>query len=426
MTDPDRDRLEDDSTSIGDAIAVLEAELGTIDRTGTVPVEEAVGRVLAEPVAAARNLPHYRRSERDGYAVRAADTTGASETDPVMLSRTVEARGSGEGTLGSGETSYVHTGSAVPEGADAVVMVENVTETADGESFPEAGGPTGTHIEIGTPVEPGAYVTPIGADLEAGGRLYEPGHRLRPGDLGTLTVAGVQEIAAVDLPTVAVIPTGDELVQSNPGPGEAIETNGLVGSALVEHWCGRARYRDVITDDPSALRTALERDLDADLIVTSGGSSVGSRDLLPTVVADRGEVLVRGLGLRPGHSASLGVVSGTPIVMLPGTPIASLVVAWLLVRPALTTAVGTRDIEPPTEQASLETDLESTVGQRTVHGVSLEDSGDRTETPVARSAERGGLPSLARIDGWVQVEESASERTVGELVPVERWGQSFC
>ena len=426
MTDPDRDRLEDDSTSIGEAIAVLEAELGSIDRTETVPVDEAVGRVLAEPVPAARNLPHYRRSERDGYAVRALDTTGASETDPVVLVMTDDARGAGERTLGSGETSYVHTGSAVPEGADAVVMVENVTESSDGESPPDADGQTGTGIEIESPVESGAYVTPLGADLEAGSRLFEAGHRLRPGDLGVLTVAGVDEIDAVDLPTVAVIPTGEELVQTDPGPGEAIETNGLVGSALVEHWCGRARYRDVVTDDPSALRTALERDLDADLIVTSGGSSVGSRDLLPTVVANRGEVLVRGLALRPGQSASLGVVSGTPIAMLPGTPIASLVVAWLLVRPALTTAVGTRDTEPPTVQATLETDLESTVGRRTVHGVSLEDSGGQTEKLAARSAERGGLPSLARIDGWVQVEESASERTVGEIVPVERWGQSSC
>ncbi|MBS3760355.1 MAG: molybdopterin molybdotransferase MoeA [Halodesulfurarchaeum sp.] len=419
MTDSDRDRLDGGPTPIAEAVAVLEDQLGPIDRTETVPIGEAKGQVLPNAIVADRNLPAYRRSERDGYAVRAADTTDAAGTEPSVFSTTT-------GAIGTGETAYVHTGSAVPEGADAVVMIENVSEMPEEGAKPETDGQSGNRIKIRAPVESGAYVTPIGADLQTGTSLFEAGHRLRPGDLGALKLAGVRKIPVLDAPTVAVIPTGEELVQSDPDPGEVVETNGLVGSTQVEQWCGTARYRDVVTDEESALQAAIERDLDADLIVTTGGSSVGSRDLLPSVVADRGEVLIRGLALRPGHSAGFGVVSGTPIAMLPGTPIASLVVASLVVRPALATAVGTQPVDPPTVQATLETELHSEAGRRTVHGVTLDNGGGQTDSPVARTAERGGLPSLTGIDGWVQVAESSTELTVGESVPVERWGVSFC
>jgi molybdopterin molybdotransferase len=394
------------STPIDEAVSTLAAELGPIDRVETVPVRDAVGRVLAAPATAERPQPHYRRSERDGYAIRAADTVGASPSDPVSLEFA-------DGPLDAGTATWVHTGSAVPAGADAVVMVEAVTETESG-------------IDLHEPVESGDFATPIGADLEAGTTLYDPGHRLRPGDLGTLRVAGLESVPVVDPPTVAVVPTGEELVQSDPGPGEVVETNGLVGAALVEHWCGRARYRDVVTDDEAALRAAIERDLDADLIVTSGGSSVGARDLLPAVVDDLGDVFVRGLALRPGHSASVGVVSGTPIAMLPGTPIAALVVAWVLVRPALANAVGASAVEAPTVRATLAADLDSPAGRRSVHGVTIEDWGAGNDLPTAREAPRGGLPSLARIDGWVQVAAERSGIPAGDPVAVEQWGTGPC
>ncbi len=395
------------STPIADAVSILEDHLGPTDRTEEVPLHEATGRALADPITAQRDLPHYRRAERDGYAIRAEDTTGARNDSPVVLNPTDE-------SVGNGEATWVHTGSAVPDGADAVVMVEETAET-------DGGG-----IEISKPVETGDYVTPIGAELGAGTRLYEPGHRLRPGDLGALKVAGVRTVSVVEPPTVAVIPTGEELVKEDPGPGEVVETNGLVGSEVVQQWGGSARYRNVVTDDERALRAAIERDLDADLIVTTGGSSVGARDLLPAVVADRGEVLVRGLALRPGHSASIGVVSGTPIAMLPGTPIATLVVAWLLVRPALAGAVGTPVVDPPTVQATLKEALESERGRRSVHGVTIEEPDDENEVPTARPAPRGGLPSLAGIDGWVQVPESRTGIPAEEAVQVEKWGTFPC
>lgn len=397
---------EEGPATVAEAVAVLEALIGPIEGTSTVPVGEAAKGVLAAPQTAARNLPHYRRSERDGYAVRSADIAGASRTDPVELQ-------AAEPPIEAGQTSYVHTGSAVPEGADAVVQVEDVEETETG-------------VAVDEPIGEGAHVTPVGAELAAGDDLYDAGHRLRPGDLGTLRVAGIREVSVVDPPTVAVIPTGEELVREDPDPGEVVETNGLVGAAQVETWCGTARYRDIVTDDRAALAAAIERDLDADLVVTTGGSSVGARDLLPAVVADRGEVLVDGLAVRPGHSGSVGAVSGTPIAMLPGTPIAALVLAQLLVRPALAEAIGTCPIAPPTVRATLDIDLESEPEVRTVHGVNLDRGEPESDRPVARPAARGGLPSLARIDGWVQVTESAVGRESGTVVTVERWGDGPC
>ncbi|MDZ7850323.1 MAG: molybdopterin molybdotransferase MoeA [Halodesulfurarchaeum sp.] len=394
------------STPIDEAVAALVTSGARIDRTERVPIRTAAGRVLADAVRAERPQPHYRRSERDGYAIRATDTTDASPETPVELETKAE-------PVGPGEATWVHTGSAVPEIADAVVMVESVTETEDG-------------IEITEPAAVGQYVTAIGADLEGGATLFEPGHRLRAGDLGTLKVAGIRSVPVIESPTVAVVPTGEELVQTDPGPGEVVETNGLVGSTLIRQWCGTARYREVVTDDEAALRNAIERDLDANLIVTTGGSSVGARDLLPAVVNEMGEVVVRGLALRPGHSASVGVVSGTPIAMLPGTPIAALVVAWVLVRPALGGLIGAAAIDVPTVQATLSADLESERGRRTVHGVTIDGSGANNSHTTAREAPRGGLPSLPGIDGWVQVEESRGVVAAGDIVTVERWGVESC
>lgn len=387
---------------MAEAVSTLAAAVGSIDRTQRVPVEEASSRVLAESVTAARDVPHYPRSERDGWAVRSEDTAGASEASPVGLTATSP-------PLAPDTASYVHTGSAVPDGADAVVMIEHVEETDEG-------------IRLTTPVEAGAYVTPRGTDVEAGETLYEPGHRLRPGDLGTLKVTGVETVTVVEPPTVAVIPTGEELVEADPGPGEVVETNGLVGSALVDHWCGRSRYHEVVTDDAAALATAIERDSDADLIVTSGGSSVGARDVLPGVVAEQGELLVEGLALRPGHSASVGVIEETPIAMLPGTPVAALVVAWLLVRPVLARAVGTTPVSPPTVRATLGWELESPAGRRSIHGVAIENEGE----PVAHRVDRGGLPALPQTAGWLQVAESTTAISAGETVTVEQWGAGGC
>ncbi|WP_254769222.1 molybdopterin molybdotransferase MoeA [Salinilacihabitans rarus] len=393
-----RTGVDEARSILGDAVASLDAD------SERVRLEEADGRVLAESIDAARDVPHYERAAMDGYAVRAADTFGASARSPAVV-RTDEGD-----ALEPGTAIRVHTGSALPEGADAVVMIEHVEEV---ESTGE--------LEVEDAVAEGENVAPVGEDVAAGQHLYEAGHRLRPSDLGLLRSVGRERVAVTRRPTVGVIPTGEELVREDPGPGEVIETNGLTVSRLVERWGGRATYRDVVTDDAAALRAAIERDLTTDVIVTTGGSSVGQRDLLPEVLDDRGEVLVHGVGLKPGHPVCLGIVEDTPVLALPGYPVACIVNAVQFLRPTLAWLQGREPAPMPTVAARLDRKIASEPGTRTFARVSLEArDGERVATPT-RAGGSGVLSSVALADGWVVVADDREGIPEGETVPVEIW-----
>ncbi|RZH68379.1 molybdopterin molybdotransferase MoeA [Natrinema altunense] len=390
--------------------------------TETVDVDRADGRVLAAPIAAARDVPHYRRAAMDGYAVRAADTFGASDRSPEVL-RLAEPAADTDGhatadSIAPGTAARVHTGSALPEGADAVVMIERVTER---ESVGE--------LEVEDAVAEGENVAPVGEDIEAEQHLYDAGHRLRPSDLGLLRSAGYGRVAVAQQPTVGVVPTGEELVAGDPGPGEVIETNGLTVSRLAQRWGARATYRDVVTDDPESLRVAIQRDLTKDVVVTTGGSSVGERDLLPEVIDDLGEVLVHGVGLKPGHPVCLGIVEETPVLALPGYPVACIVNAVQFLRPVLRWLEGTEPDPHPTTRARLERKIPSEPGTRTFARVQLtardadESSHDepRYEAVPTRASGSGVLSSVALADGWVIVDDDREGIPAGETVPVETW-----
>ena len=386
--------------------------------TETVDVERADGRVLAAPVTAARSVPHYERAAMDGYAVRAEDTFGASDRSPEVL-RIAEGVGD-DADVAPGAAARVHTGSALPEGADAVVMIEHVTEL-------ESAG----ELEVEDAVAAGENVAPIGEDIEDEQHLYDAGHRLRPSDLGLLRSAGYESVAVAKRPTVGVIPTGEELVEGDPGPGEVVETNGLTVSRLVERWGGRATYRDVVTDDPESLRVAIQRDLTHDVVVTTGGSSVGERDLLPEVIDDLGEVLVHGVGLKPGHPVCLGVVEDTPVLALPGYPVACIVNAVQFLRPVMRWLEGTDPDPHPTTLARLGRKIPSEPGTRTFARVQLEerdvDDADlaadepRYAAVPTRASGSGVLSSVALADGWVVVDDDREGIPEGETVAVQDW-----
>jgi molybdopterin molybdotransferase len=352
----------------------------------------------------------------DGYAVRAEDTFGASDRSPAVL-RAADAEAA---SVAPGEAARVHTGSAIPTGADAVVMVERVETVGD-------------EVEAFDAVAAGENVGEAGEDVAEGQRLFDEGHVLRPSDLGLLKSVGLDAVTVYEPPTVAVIPTGEELVQSDPDPGEVIETNGLTVSRLVERWGGEARYRDVVTDDEDALAAAVEADLDADVVVTTGGSSVGERDLIPEVVDGLGEVLVHGVALKPGHPVCLGVADGTPVVSLPGYPVACIVNAAQFLRPVQKRAGGTTADPFPTRRAVLDRKVPSEPGTRTFARVSISDDdgataaatdGDDGDLPAAtptRASGSGILSSVALADGWVVVPEPREGLDAGETVDVELW-----
>ncbi|MFC4543039.1 gephyrin-like molybdotransferase Glp [Halosolutus amylolyticus] len=383
-------------------------------RTGTetVEIERADGRTLAQSITAARNVPHYERAAMDGYAVRASDTFGASDRSPEVL-RIADGIGQ-DAAVAPGTAARVHTGSALPEGADAVVMIEHVDEfDAMGE------------LEVADAVAEGENVAPVGEDVEEGAVLYEPGHRLRPSDLGLLRSAGYARVDVAQRPTVGVVPTGEELVAADPDPGEVIETNGLTVSRLAERWGARATYRDVVTDDPESLRVAIQRDLTKDVVVTTGGSSVGERDLIPEVIDDLGEVIVHGVGLKPGHPVCLGVVEDTPVLALPGYPVACIVNAVQFLRPTLRWLEGTTPDPHPRVQAELDRKIPSEPGTRTFARVRLEerdaDEGPEFRAIPTRASGSGVLSSVALADGWVVVDDDREGIPAGETVAVENW-----
>ncbi|QAU12302.1 molybdopterin molybdenumtransferase MoeA [Halorubrum sp. BOL3-1] len=406
-------------TRVADARATLLDAVTPHDRRESVPVAAADGRIVTEPIDAPSPVPGYDRAAMDGYAVRAGDTFGAGDRSPAVL----DAEPPETAAVAPGEAARVHTGSAVPEGADAVVMIEQV-ETV------------GEEVEVFDAVAAGENVGEAGEDVAADQRLYEPGHVLRPSDLGLLRSVGLDEVAVREPAEVAVIPTGEELVESDPGPGEVIETNGLTVSRLVERWGGEARYRDVVTDDSDALREAVAADLDADVVVTTGGSSVGARDLIPEVVDGLGEVLVHGVALKPGHPVCLGRAEGTPIVSLPGYPVACIVNAAQFLRPAMKRAGGADAAPFPTRRATLSRKVASEPGVRTFARVGLSppdgeggnpedgESAEGDDLPTAtptRASGSGILSSVALADGWVVVPEPREGLDAGETVDVELW-----
>jgi len=390
-----------DRTRVDAAREALAARVASIDRTERLPVHSADGRALAETVVADRPVPHYRRAAMDGWAVRAEDTFDASGRSPSIL-RTGD-------VVGPQRAVRVHTGSHLPEDADAVVMIEHVEAVGD-------------ELEVFDAVAEGENVAPVGEDVAADQHLYEPGHRLRPSDLGLLTGVGLDEVAVTARPTVSVIPTGEELVAEDPDPGEVVETNGSTVSNLVRRWGGRPAYEDVVTDDRDALRTAIGTAARKhDVVVTTGGSSVGERDLVPDVVADLGEVFVHGVALKPGHPCALGVVDGTPVLTLPGYPVACIVNAVQFVRPAVKWA-GNLPLDPlPSREATLDRKVPSEPGVRTFARVRLEAGADGPVAIPTRASGAGVLSSVALSDGWVVVPEKTEGLPEGDRVVVEDW-----
>jgi molybdopterin molybdotransferase len=397
--------------------------------TGTerLRTRDADGRVLAESVDAARPVPAYDRAAMDGFALRAADVAGASDRAPVSLSIV-------DPPVGPGEAARVHTGSELPAGADAVVRVERTT-VEDGA------------VRVETTAAPGGDVAPAGEDVAEGRRLGDAGERLDPATAALAESAGVRAVAVRRRPTVAVRPTGEEVVERDPEPGEVVETNGGMVANLVRRWGGDPRPGGIVDDDRAALREAVAGATDADLVVTTGGSSVGERDLVPEVLAELGESLFHGVALRPGHPVAGAVVDGTPVLALPGYPVSAYVCAAALLRPAVAWTAGADPVAPWTRTGELGERIPSEAGTRTFARVwvdgSREDDQDgdgdggagRDGTPDGESGGDGGgvrigpvhaagagaLSTVADADGWVVVPEPVETLEPGTTATVRSW-----
>ncbi len=335
-----------------DAFAVLARECSPVARTETVAIDAALGRVLAENAVARETLPSFDRSTMDGFAVRAADTHGASEQSPAYL-RLVDDVPTGvvpAVRVGVREAVRTHTGAMIPPGADAVVMVEDTNlHPGTGGGYPE--------IEVLDAAAPGENVLRVGEDVRAGAVAVPAGRRLRAADLGGLAALGIARVVVRARPRIAILSTGDEVVPVGalPGPAQVRDVNGTTVAAVVTEAGGVAVPCGIVRDDAVELERALRAALDgADAVVLSAGSSVSARDLTAQVVARLGApgVLVHGIAIKPGKPTVLAVCDGTPVVGLPGNPASALVVAWRIVRPLVRLLAGE---DPSTSSAAADT-----------------------------------------------------------------------
>uniref|UniRef100_A0A7C2EII0 Molybdopterin molybdenumtransferase n=1 Tax=Ammonifex degensii TaxID=42838 RepID=A0A7C2EII0_9THEO len=295
-----------------------------------IPLTEAFGRVLAGPVKAREDVPGFDRATMDGFAVRAADTFGASEGLPAYLRVTGEVLmgQAPRGRLGPGEAWRIPTGGMLPPGADAVVMVEHTEEI----------GPD--MIAVLRPVAPEENVVRRGDDVRAGAVVLPAGRRLRPSDIGLLAACGVAEVCVLKRPVVGIIGTGDEIVEvgATPAPGQVRDVNTPALAAAVCAAGGLPVVFGVVRDELGALQKVLKEALAAaEMVLLTGGSSVGARDLTLKAVAtlEGAEVLFHGLAVKPGKPTVGAVVNGKLVVGLPGHPVSALVVFEFLVRPLL-------------------------------------------------------------------------------------------
>lgn len=374
-------------------------QISPLQAAEEVRLEGSVDRVLAGAVVAGRNVPHYRRSAMDGYAVRASDTQEATPANPVLLELSDRVE--------EGVCTWVHTGSPVPEEADAVLMVEDTVTAGD-------------LIEVRAQVYPSRNVGGIGEDIKVGDLIFEKGHMLRPCDAAVLASLGFEKVEVLRKPLVAIIPTGDEIVSREktveiPPPGIVLETNGLMVGLYVEKWGGIPRYSGIIPDDPLKLKEALEANLDADMILISGGTSVGKRDHAPEAVESLGKLLVRGVGAVPGKPTTLGIINGVPVACLPGYPVAGLVALYFFVRAGLRKLAGRPSgIPEPVLKRRLTAKVSSRIGYVSFVRVVLEGDGVR---PLM-GAGAGVLSSVAKADGFLLVPENVEGYEPGDEVDV--------
>ena len=311
-----------------------------------VPTTEALGLAAARAIVSPEDMPSFENSAVDGFAVRSADIAGALPQHPRQLT-VVGYRPAGHAApfrVAEGQAVRIMTGAPIPEGADAVVMIE---DTDAWDAATGRGRPGGAHVEVHCSSEPGRNIRPRGESIRAGATVLEPGARVRPAEIGLLSALGIRKIRVHPLPRVAVFSSGDEIVpaEEDPGPGRIRDSNRPALLAALRHYDFPAIDLGLVPDDEARIGDALSRGAKrADFIISSGGVSVGDRDLTHGVLAKLGSAQRLKVAMKPGKPQVFGEIEGVPVYGLPGNPVSSLVVFDVFVLPALRKLAGRRDV----------------------------------------------------------------------------------
>ena len=381
-----------------------------------VPVLKSVGRILAQPLTSPVDLPHFNRTNMDGYAVRAPDTFGASASLPAYLKLVgaIEMGKEAKYKLRKGETMRIATGGMLPPGANSMVMVEYTEELGDGT------------VEILRSVSPWENILRVGEDIKKKKPIFPVGRRLRAQDIGALTGVGINKVPVYRRPTVALISTGDEIVppEKTPRPGQIRNVNQYSLRAMISECGGEVTDLGVIKDDPQAFTQAMTTALKvADVIMISGGSSVGVKDMTLDVIRSfpRSELFFHGISIAPGKPTIFAKAAGKPVMGLPGHPVSALVVFALFGAPLVRMLGGesadTAFIPPRTVQARLAQNIASAPGREDYVRVKLHnDTGAQLAQPLPGKS--GAIFSLVQADGMVCIPHNEEGREAGEEVEV--------
>jgi len=381
-------------------------------RDVTIPLTEAFNYVTAEDIVANEDLPRFDRSAVDGYAVNAADTTGTSQTKPLLF-RLAEKDEIEE--TGPRQARQVWTGNPIPKGANAVVMLENTKKHND-------------KIEIWTQAAPYDNVSRKGEDVKKGEIAVEAGTRLNPYHLGLLAALGYIEVKVVQKPKIAIVSTGNELVPAGMerNPRQIYESNRIMLSAMCTELQTEPLDLGIAKDDIDEIAEKLQIGLKiADAVITTGGTSVGGLDLVPDAVNKIGKpgIIVHGVALRPGMPTALAVLEGKPVMVLSGNPVAAIVGFEVFARPLISKLQGMKKEEPrPTAKATLTRKVTAALGRKTFVRVRVyEKSGELFAEPVSARGS-GAISTMTKGNGFVIVPENREGLAENETVTVHLYG----
>ena len=394
-----------DTIPLDEALAIMRDAAAPIARIDTVDLQAADGRVLARDITATVDVPSFDRAAMDGYAVVAEDTFGAGRFEPATL-RCIEKVFTGQmpsRRVGSGECVEIATGAPMPDGANAVVMVEETERAGDDQ------------VRVMTPVYPGQNVGRRGADIREGRTVLTAGIVLAPSGVGAIAALGIPRVEVYARPAVALLSTGNEIVEPGRplGPGGIYDINRFTLSSIVARHGGEPRPQPTAADTLADLGAAIDRALASDLIVFSGGSSVGERDLIMDVLHARGEVAFHGIAVKPGKPTVFGRIDGRPFLGMPGYPTSCLSNAYMLLIPVLRRMARLPAYEPPTIKLPLARRIVSTTGRHQFYTVRIVDGAAH---PAFKAS--GDITSMADAHGYIEIPAQTDIAEAGEIVEV--------
>jgi molybdopterin molybdotransferase len=392
--------------ALDEARAIIERAIRPIDRTDVLPLQQANGRVLAQDIFSTADVPPFSRAGMDGYAVRAEDTSGASRTTPRMLRRieTIYTGQVPQKRVGSSECAEIATGAPMPEGADAVVMVEETDVDERGL------------VSVFAPVSVRQNIGRQGSDIQRGQQVLPTGTLLNASRLGSIAALGLTEIAVYAKPRVAILSTGNEIIE--PGqplaPGQIYDINRVTVSAVVSDNGGVPIPYRTAADTIEDLQRAVDECLEQDVMVFSGGSSVGERDLILDVVAARGEMLFHGIAVKPGKPTAFGRIEGRLFFGMPGYPTSCLSNAYVLLAPALRGLAHLPQQIVQSFRLPLGVRVVSAPGRHQFYSVRVENG---VAVPAFKAS--GDITSMSQADGYIEIPAEVEMVEAGTTVEVK-------